>query len=214
MSEESSLASSRIGDYLKALSSSAATPGGGAAAALAAAQAASLLRMVCELSQGRRFVAVAEEIAAIEREAAHAVVRLMNLCDADVVAFEQYMAVRRLPRATEAERAARESAMETALKAAADVPLRMLDTAVALLPLAERLAAIGNPNLITDVGVAVRLAEAAAHSARLNVLINTKSIRDAEFVAASNRSTDAALETARGLLARTLDAVERVLHGA
>jgi methenyltetrahydrofolate cyclohydrolase len=206
---ERRLSEQRIEAYLGDLSSRDPTPGGGAAAALTAAQGAALLVMVCSLSTGRRFAEASDEIERIREATSSGRDVLLALADADTAAFEQFMAAQRLPRDTAHDRNRRATAVQTALKAAAVVPLEMLELAVSLLPHAERLAAIGNPNLITDVGVAVRLLEAAAHSARLNVLINTRALRDPEFVANGDRRVEAALAAARRHAASCLDAVDR-----
>ena len=57
------------------------------------------------------------------------------------------------------------------------------------LDLAATAAEYGNPNLVSDAGVAAALAEAALQSAALNVRINLAFMRDRDFVA----TTDAAL---------------------
>jgi methenyltetrahydrofolate cyclohydrolase len=209
---EQRLIASPIDAYLTALASAAATPGGGAAAGLTGAQAAALLEMVCNLSRSRRYAAVADEIEAIARECAAARMRMLALVDADAAAFDAVMHAQRLPRGTEHERAERAAAVAEASRQAAAVPLQVLEHAVALLPYAERLAVIGNPNLVSDVGVAVRLAEAAVQGSRLNVLVNTRAIEGDLFVAESERRVAHALEQVRDRAAACLASVEQLLR--
>jgi methenyltetrahydrofolate cyclohydrolase len=211
---DTTVAGSRIDVYLAALASAAATPGGGAAAGLTAAQAAALLAMVCNLSRGRRYAAVAEDVEAIHDDCVALRDQLLALADADAAAFGRLMAAQRLPHDSGEERTQRTFATQHALKEAAAVPLQLLERAAALLPHANRLATIGNPNLITDIGVALHLIEAAAQSARLNVLINTRTISDTTFVTTAQQKLEATLTAITHESAATLSAVEGILAGS
>ena len=73
----------------------------------------------------------------------------------------------------------------------------MIDEAVGLIDDLVELSSVGNPNLITDTGIAALLLEATIRSSRLNVLINLQTIDDTKFVS----STNAALEDASRHLA-------------
>ncbi len=161
--------------YLSALASSAGTPGGGAAAAVSGAQAAALLSMVCELTRGDRFSAVAEEVAALNQSCHQRRSRMLALAEADMQAFEGVMAAWRRPKAE------RQAALQPALAAAAEPALDMMALAVDMLPAAARLATVGNPNLITDVGAAALQIDACVRCARLNVLVNAQAIKDAKL---------------------------------
>ena len=92
----------------------------------------------------------------------------------------------------------RQSKLQRALKAAAEVPLEMINEAVALIDDIIELSSVGNPNLVTDTGIAALLLEATIRSSRLNVLINLKSIEDTTFV----KNANAALEDASRQLAK------------
>ena len=54
---------------------------------------------------------------------------------------------------------------------------------VRLVRLAAKLASIGNPSAITDVGTASLISTAAYSSARLNVLINLGAVSDSSWTA-------------------------------
>jgi methenyltetrahydrofolate cyclohydrolase len=200
-----------IGDYLRALASAAPAPGGGAAAGITAAQAAALLSMVCNLSRGQRYAAVADEIEAIERACSGLRDEMLALAEADARSFQHVVDAQRLPKATAAEKERRGQAIQQALQAAASTPLTLLDRSVALIPHALRLVEIGNLNLITDVGVAAHLARAAAGSASLNVRINTRAIRDRAFVDRVHGELEQALARMEAAAGRCIDAVEAVL---
>jgi len=180
------LADRPLRTFLDELASAAPIPGGGAAAALAGAMAAALIAMVCNLTIGRarysRVEAAMREILAHSEEAR---ARLTALIDEDAAAYQRVAAALRLPRATDAERAARTEAIQQALQQAVSPPLETMRLARALLPLCLEVAAHGNPNVVSDAGVAAELAAAAARAASLNVRINLMDLTDADAVARS-----------------------------
>lgn len=167
--------------YLDEAASDAPTPGGGSVAALAGALGSCMASMAAHFTVGRKKYAAAEEevraslaVLAVQRE------ELLRCMEEDATVFEQVGAAYKLPKATESEHAARAAAIREALLAALAVPLRALRACVAALAPLPRLAEVGNPNLISDTGVAAILLEAAARAARLNVLVNLKGLADPE----------------------------------
>ncbi len=67
------------------------------------------------------------------------------------------------------------------LKEATEVPLQTARYSYEILKLAGALLKDCNPRLITDVGVAAKMAEAAVEGALLNVRVNLSSIKDEEY---------------------------------
>ncbi len=67
------------------------------------------------------------------------------------------------------------------LKEATEVPLQTARYSYEVLKLAGALLKDCNPRLITDVGVAAKMAEAAVEGALLNVRVNLSSIKDEEY---------------------------------
>ena len=88
----------------------------------------------------------------------------------------------RLPSDTEDEKQGKEKATEEAAKQASDVPIKICKVCLELLTLAKDMAPIGNKTAISDVGVAVYLAEASLRAAMLSVDINMRLIRDELFL--------------------------------
>lgn len=174
----------RLDEFLERLSSGAPTPGGGSASAFAGAMSAALLHMVLELTAGRPQAPDDEDLAALRTAVAGWQSELLQLAQADAAAYEAVVAARRLPRATDREAEARRVQLEAAVREAIRTPLAIARTASELLPLAERIAAVGNRNAISDVGVAGLLAAAAVRGAALNVRINLPSLPDGDDDAA------------------------------
>jgi glutamate formiminotransferase/formiminotetrahydrofolate cyclodeaminase len=180
--DESPLASPA--PFLDAVASDAPAPGGGSVAALAGALAAALTTMVSRLTQGRkRYQDVAAEMAQLETEAERLRQALAARVAQDAAAYDGVVDAYRLPKETEAERAARKEAIEAAMIHAAEVPLATARDAVAALELALQAARRGNPNALTDAATAGHMAQAAFEGAALNVWINADQIADRERAA-------------------------------
>jgi glutamate formiminotransferase/formiminotetrahydrofolate cyclodeaminase len=164
-------------EFQAALASSSPTPGGGTASAVALGQAASLSIMVCDLTLGNEKWnegwAIAEEIQSI---AIPAMGRSNALAMEDSQAFDRVMDGFGLPKTTEEEKTVRRDAIRKATLEAAIVPFETASLAVELLILLPELAAKGNGNAVSDVGVAGLLASAAAKGAVFNVEINLDSL--------------------------------------
>jgi methenyltetrahydrofolate cyclohydrolase len=179
----SSILDLSLRDLLRRLGSSDPTPGGGAAAAIVGALGAALVEMTANLTIGRpRFVDVEERARAIEQRAAELGQRLSALADADAEAFAQVSAAYKLPRADDAQKAARTKAIQAALARAAEVPLEAARISREVIALADQAAPILNASVISDVLVGALLARAALESAAVNVEINQASMTDAAAV--------------------------------
>ena len=187
-----------VAGLLDALASPDPTPGGGTASAIAGAMGAALLIMVSGLAKSKTN---SDDEKAALGAARHALgplrTELMRLADADSEAFDQVMAAYRLPKVTDEDKAARTSAIQTALRQATVVPLETLRACAAAMPLAAQVAEAGNRSAASDVGVAVGLLEAAAAGADANVRINLDGLKDEGFNAnVSSEASRLAAETA------------------
>lgn len=167
-------------ELLERLGSSDPTPGGGAAAAVVGALGAALVEMTANLTIGRpRFAEIDDRARGMERRAADLRAKLSALSNADADAFERVSAAYKLPRADEAQRAARSQAIQAALREAAEVPVQTASLSAQVLELAEEAAPILNPAVISDVLVGALLAHSALESAGVNVEINVAAMTDA-----------------------------------
>jgi formiminotetrahydrofolate cyclodeaminase len=102
----------------------------------------------------------------------------LSLAEADAEAFGAVADAYRLPKDTDEQKAARTAAIAAALSGAADPPAEVVETASRLIELAEDLLPAGNRNVITDVAAAAEAARAAAVTARVNVEVNLRGIKD------------------------------------
>ena len=164
-------------EFQAALASSSPTPGGGTASAVALGQAASLSIMVCDLTLANEKWqdgwAIAEQI---QTMAIPMMSRSNELATEDSQAFDRVMESFGLPKTTDEEKSNRRGAIRDATLEAAVVPFETASLALKLLTSLPDLAAMGNGNAVTDVGVAGLLASAAAKGAVFNVEINLDSL--------------------------------------
>jgi len=128
--------------------------------------------------------------------------KLTGMIEDDVKAFDAVMGAYGLPKETDADKAARDKAIQAALKQATEVPMRCCHAAREVIDLAAVASEKGNLNVISDAGVAVLAAYAALRSAALNVFTNVKMITDKTFA-------EAKLKELNGLLAGAEGATEK-----
>jgi glutamate formiminotransferase/formiminotetrahydrofolate cyclodeaminase len=156
-------------------------PGGGSVAALMGALGVSLGGMVANLSAGKRgwedklqyFSDWAVKAQQLKDE-------LLFLVDEDTAAFNKVMAAFGLPKESAEEKTARSAAIQAANKYAAEIPLRVMETASRGYKLLGEMAAKGNPASISDVGVGLLAVRACVEGAAMNVRINLSGLKDQE----------------------------------
>ena len=112
-----------------------------------------------------------------------------------------------MPKDTDEDKVKRKVSIQKALEDAMAPPLEALRASVEALRATRELLDIANPNLITDVGVAAILLEAAARGAQLNVAINLKSIKDEELAEKTRAEVASALEEAARLESEVAEGV-------
>ncbi len=173
-----------VAAFVEETASESPAPGGGSVAATVGALGAALATMVANLSAHKRgWDARWEEFSDwAERGKAH-YVELLRLVDEDTAAFHRLMDAFGLPKGTPTEAAARQTAIQAATRAASEVPLRVMETALASMDVIAAMAEIGNPNSVSDAGVGALCARAAVRGAYLNVRINCGGLEDKALAA-------------------------------
>src|SRR3982750_465309 len=154
-------------------------PGGGSVAALMGALGVSLGGMVANLSAGKRgwddklafFSDWAVKAQQLKDE-------LLFLVDEDTAAFNKVMAAFGLPKDSAEEKTARSAAIQSANQYAAEVPLKVMETACRSYDLLAEMAEKGNPASISDVGVGLLAVRACIEGAGMNVRINLGGLKD------------------------------------
>lgn len=198
--------------FVDEVSSASPAPGGGSVAALAGSLGAALAAMVANLTVGKKGYESAWASSSSLAERAQALKSaLLAAVDDDTKAFDGVLAAMRLPKATDAEKSAREAAIAAAYEQATAVPLATARLCLEAIELAEQAAVTGNRNSASDAGVGALLAKAGLEAALLNVRINLPSVPDGAFKAATLAEIAGLQAKSAGPLARTLAAVEGTL---
>lgn len=171
-----------IKKYLDDLAARLPAPGGGSSAALSGAMGSALISMVLNFTIGN------EKYKPFEETAKEMLVKseglrkdFINFFDEDIKGYEVVSKAYKLPKDTPADKIKRKQAIKEALKQATLTPLHVCEHSVEAIKLCPELAKSANKNLICDVEVPARLFEAAFYSAKINVVMNQKSIEDEEF---------------------------------
>jgi len=177
------LSKKTIIEFANITSSESPAPGGGSISAYCGALGVSLAVMVANLSAHKRgwddkweyYSKYGEKGMLLQSQ-------LLDLVDEDTDAFNSIMNAFSLPKDTDEEKKIRNNQIQIATKNAIEVPFRIMKICFDSLEIIEEMVQNGNPNSITDVGVAMHCAKAAINGAYLNVRINCNDLNDKNFV--------------------------------
>jgi len=170
--------------FVEETASESMAPGGGSISAYMGAMGAALGSMVANLSAHKpgwdeRW----EEFSDWAEKGKEYHSKLNWLVDEDTNAFNKIMDAIRLPKKTEAEKAARAEAMEEATKFATMVPFQTMELCLGSMDVAKAMAEVGNPNSVTDAGVGALAARSGVIGAFMNVKINAADLTDKAWAA-------------------------------
>lgn len=170
-------------NYLKDAAAGTPTPGGGSVAALVGALATTMASMSTQFTIGReKFKQYDAQLKKILEGCEKSRETLLSLMEEDITVYGGLNKAYGLPKSTEEEKKARTEAIQKATVIAMDVPTKATMGCLHVLELTRELVDIANPNLISDVGVAAFLADAAFQCAKLNVEINLATIKNPTIV--------------------------------
>jgi glutamate formiminotransferase/formiminotetrahydrofolate cyclodeaminase len=179
-----SLAKMNLREFCNETLSDSPAPGGGSVAALMGALGASLGGMVANLSAGKRgWDDKLEYFSDWAVKAQQLKDELLAQVDEDTSAFNKVMDAFVLPKESAEEKAARSAAIEQATKYAAEVPLKVMETASKSYELLVAMVERGSPASVSDVGVGALAIRACIEGAALNVRINLEQLKDEKFKA-------------------------------
>jgi len=182
-SSDTKLITMNLRDFADETASESPAPGGGSVSAYLGALGVSLATMVANLSSHKKgwddrweeFNNWAEKGEQYKNE-------LLTLVDKDTQAFNGIMDAFSLPKNTVDENTIRQTKIQEATKYAIDVPFKVMNTVFESMELIKSMAENGNPNSVSDAGVAVLCARAAIRGAFLNVRINATGFKKSDFI--------------------------------
>jgi len=188
-------------------------PGGGSVAALMGALGVSLGGMVANLSAGKRgwdnkldyFSDWAVKAQQLKDE-------LLVLVDEDTAAFNKVMDAFALPKDSAEEKEARAAAIQLATKGAAEIPLKVMETASKSYQLLSEMAEKGSPASISDVGVGLLAVRACVEGAAMNVRINLGGLKNEKLKSALLEKLEKISAESESQFGRIIQVVESKLR--
>ena len=164
-----------IAGFLDGTAAKQPAPGGGSVSALAGALSAAIGEMVVNYSVGKKGLEAHQEALKKALSELHRARQLMvELIVEDQNAYQALSAARKLPEGSQDKKAQ----FEAALLASIRTPEAIAATGVAILELCERLTAIVNFYLLSDLAVCAELAMATVRCGTYNVRVNLSDVRD------------------------------------
>ncbi len=149
---------------------------------LPGALGAALVSMVANLTLGKeKYKDVQPQVEALLKESEKLRSDMQDLIQKDTEAYGALSQVYKMPKNTDAEKAARTAKMQEALKKACQVPFEIGLKSLEVAKARGTRRRYRQCRAVSDAGVAVLLAQACAQSAALNVKINVNSIKDEAY---------------------------------
>ncbi len=167
----------KVLDFLNEVDSKSPAPGGGSVSALVSSLGVSLTRMVGHLTTSKKKFASLEAEIQLEFQDVMSALdmikqQLILSIDEDTKAFNQIMAAYQLPKDNEENQKIRYQAIQLATEEAIIVPLKVAALSFSVLHHLPFMIQYGNPQAISDLGVAMLSLATGIEGACMNVLIN------------------------------------------
>tara|TARA_A100001011_G_C14291027_1_gene836215 strand:- start:838 stop:2526 length:1689 start_codon:yes stop_codon:yes gene_type:complete len=169
-------------DFTDETSTDSPTPGGGSVSAYIGALGASLATMVANLSAHKRgWDEKWEEFSIYATKGEELKNKLINLVDRDTESFNNILSSYKLPENSDDEIKYKQELIIQNTKNAILIPFEIMELSYESFEIIKKMAMIGNPNSISDAGVAALCARSAVIGAYLNVKINCYDLKDINF---------------------------------
>ena len=194
-------------------SSESPAPGGGSVSAYLGSLGAALGTMVANLSAAKKgWEPRLQEFSEWAEKGQVLKDKLLKAVDDDTAAFNRIMAAFGLPKNTDAEKQARKDAINSATIAAIEVPYKVMQLSLESMQLIKAMAENGNPNSVSDAGVAALCARSAVVGAHLNVKINASGLADKSSVHVLLQNTENIEKQALKLETEILATVNKIIQ--
>ncbi len=193
-----------IDEFLNALSAKDAVPGGGGASALVGALGAALGCMVGNLTVGKaKYKDVETDMYLLMHEAEQIQKELEDLIQKDADGFAPLAKAYAMDKSDPDY----DTVMEECLKTAAETPLDIMRLCCRMIELHKQFAEKGSIMAVSDAGTGVALCWAAMYGGALNVLVNTRLMKDRNYAQKLNAEVRRMMHTYRKVADTTYDFV-------
>ncbi len=198
----------RIDDFLSQLASKEAVPGGGGASALAGALGAALGCMVGNLTVGKaKYKDVETDMYLLMSEAEQIQKELTALIQKDADGFAPLSKAY----AKDKHDPDYEEVMERCLRQAAQTPLEIVRLSCRMIELQRQFADKGSVLAISDAATGVELCRAAMYGGAVNVLVNTRLMKDRVYAKRMDDEVNALMAKYRPIAEDVYDSVYKRL---
>lgn len=175
-----------IKNFLEDLGSDSSAPGGGSVAGLISSLSGALNSMVYSLTVGKKSYLALENkerdiIDKFQKESKAFTERSLDLMEEDRTNFLELMDCYKLPKNNEEEKEKRKLAINQKTIKAMEAPLVLARESLAFYENLKIMAKYGNKMLLSDLGIAAILLNAAIESSIVNVKVNLNGLREEEF---------------------------------
>ena len=200
--------------FLNELSTNSPAPGGGSVAALAGSLGAALSSMVAALTHEKKEMLDSKPLMdKIGVEAQQLKDRLAVLVEEDTQAFNKVMEANRLPATTDEEKDIKKESLDSANKYAIQIPLETAQKCLRVIELSQELVTNGNPNSVSDAGVAAEVALAGIRGACMNVMINLSEIDDTSYCEALQNEVDSLIKNGESIHKKVFEKTVSIIKG-
>ena len=190
--------------FVEVLASNAPAPGGGGAAALVGAIGTALGNMVGSLTVGKKkYADVQDEIIALKEKCDALQTELLNQVEVDEINFLPLVKAYGIPK----DDPNREAVMEEATVTACSAPMKIMELCCEAIEAIAVFAAKGSRMAVSDAGCGAVCCKAALQAASLNVLINTKSLKNREVAEEMNAKVNFMLDKYCAMADEVFDSV-------
>ena len=136
---------------------------------------------------------------------------LLQLIDDDSNSYENIIKAVRLPKKNQKESIVRNIMIEKATINATNIPLEILKVSTEVVSYTYDICRYGNPNSISDIGVAAELLKTAGNGAFYNILINIKGIKDKKRIEYFKNKSDYYLKDLNNYYTKIINLVKKEL---
>jgi len=190
--------------------SSAPVPGGGGISGTVSSLSASLSMMVTNLTIGKaKYLEYTDELETLKQELNEIRISLLNSLNKDAKAFEPLAKAYSMDKNTTGYT----ETLEECLRKAANSPFEILKETCKIIDIDERLAVIGSKISVSDAATSVMLASGALYGSYINILVNTRLMKDKEYADKLNKEAKAYLDEYSKKAIIIFDDITRRLNG-
>ncbi|MCT4585739.1 MAG: cyclodeaminase/cyclohydrolase family protein [Peptostreptococcaceae bacterium] len=166
-------------EFSEKLSSKASVPGGGSLTAIISGLSTSLMLMVCNISKSNKNLEkYKDELQEIIKKLENINNIFFNFSNEDAINLQKLMDSYKLKKESKDDIDHRKKEIEKNLKQAISVPLNTLKLTIDALEILKNILDKSSKMLISDIGVSAFCFESVLNNAYLNILINTKYLKD------------------------------------